>query len=59
MWLGSGMAVAVWLWHKLAAVAPVGPLAWESPYATGAALKLKTKRKEKEKIQESPCGTAG
>ena len=29
----------LWLWHKPAAVAPIGPLAWEPPYATGAALK--------------------
>ena len=27
----------LWLW--LAAVALIGPLAWETPYATGAALK--------------------
>ena len=35
MWLGSGAAVAV---------APTQPLAWEPPYAAGAALK---KKKEK------------
>ena len=30
-----------WLWLRcrLAAVAPTGPLAWEPPYAVGAALK--------------------
>ena len=28
-----------WLWHGQAATAPVRPLAWESPYASGAALK--------------------
>ena len=27
------------LWCRLAVVAPIGPLAWEFPYATGAALK--------------------
>ena len=27
------------LWHSLAATAPIRPLAWEPPYATGAALK--------------------
>ena len=26
------------LWHRLVATAPVGPLAWEPPYAMGAAL---------------------
>ena len=29
----------LWLWHCLAAVAPVEPLAWELPYAMGTALK--------------------
>ena len=33
----------VLLW--LAAVVPVGPLAWESPYAGGVALKRKKKKK--------------
>ena len=35
---GSDPAL-LWLWFKLAAIAPIGPLAWESTYATGAALK--------------------
>ena len=29
----------LWLWHRLVAVALNGPLAWEPPYAMGAALK--------------------
>ena len=36
----------LWLWRWLAAVAPVVPLAWETPYATGAALKSKAKKKK-------------
>ena len=40
---GSDPAL-LWLWCRLA----VGPLAWESPYATSVALKSK-KKKEKEK----------
>ena len=36
----------LWLWHRLAAVAPIRPLAWESPYAAGAALKSKKKKKD-------------
>ena len=28
----------LWLWHRLAAVAPIQPLAWEPPYAESAAL---------------------
>ena len=34
----------LWLWHRLVAAAPIQPLAWEPPYATGAALE-KTKKK--------------
>ena len=29
----------LWLWCRPAAVAPIQPLAWEPPYAVGAALK--------------------
>ena len=35
--------VLLWLWCKLAAVAPIRPLAWDLPYAMGAALKKKKK----------------
>ena len=34
----------LWLWRRPAAAAPIGPLAWESPYAEGAALKRKIKK---------------
>ena len=34
----------LWLWYRPAAAAPIGPLDWELPYATVAAIK-------KEKIQ--------
>ena len=33
------------LWHRLAATAPIRPLAWESPYAMGAALEKTLKKK--------------
>ena len=29
----------LWLWHRPEATALIGPLAWEPPYATSAALK--------------------
>ena len=29
----------LWLWRRLEATAPIGPLAWEHLYAVGAALK--------------------
>ena len=37
---GSNPAL-LWLWCRLAAVALIQPLAWELPYAMGAALKNK------------------
>ena len=38
----------MWLWRRPAATAPIRPLAWEAPHATGAALKgQKTKKKIK------------
>ena len=58
---GSGVAVScgvgcrrdsdlglLWLWYRLAVVAPIRPLAWEPTYAAGMALKRqKTKKKKK------------
>ena len=35
----------LWLWWRLAAVAPIGPLALESSYAVGAALEKAKKTK--------------
>ena len=35
---GSDPAL-LWVWCRPAAIAPIGPLAWEAPYAVGAALK--------------------
>ena len=39
--------VLLWLWCRLAAVAPVRSLAWEPPHAVGMALKSK-KQKQKQ-----------
>ena len=39
----------LWLWHRPAATAPNGPLAWEPPYVMAAALKRQKKKKRKEK----------
>ena len=36
----------LWLWRRPVAIAPIGPLAWELPYAAGAALKRKNKTKQ-------------
>ena len=47
----------LWLWCRPAAVALTGPLAWEPPYAAGAAQEIatttkdkKTKKKKKKKF---------
>ena len=48
--LGSDLAL-LWLWHRLAAVSLIQPLALELPYATGVALKRK---KEKTKQKRKP-----
>jgi len=45
---GSGIG---WWQHRLAATAPIGPLAWELPYAAGTALKKERKTKKKKKSQ--------
>jgi len=39
----------LWLWRRPASIAPVRPLAWEPPYAAGAALEKAKKTKEKKK----------
>ena len=42
--------VLLWLWYKLAATAPIRPLAWETPNAMATALKTPKKKKEKKKV---------
>ena len=45
-----GLDMVLWLWHRLEAVDPIRPLAWEPPCAAGGALKGKKKKKrEREK----------
>ena len=43
-WVG-GLAL-LWLWCRLAAVAPIRPLAWEPPYAGGAAQEVARRQKK-------------
>ena len=40
----------LWLWCRLEVTAPIRPLAWEPPYAPGAAIE-KTKKKPKKPIE--------
>ena len=45
--------VLLWLWCRPAAAAPIQPLAWKHPYATGVDLKgRKKKRKELNTVGE-------
>ena len=47
----------LWLWCRLEAVAPIGSLAWEPPYALGMALKSKKeKKKERKKRKKENLG---
>ena len=46
MQLGSHL---LWLWQRLAAIAPTQPPAWEPPYAKGVALKRQKTKKQKTK----------
>ena len=39
----------LWLWCRLAATAPIRPLAWEPPYAEGVALKRQKTKQNKTK----------
>ena len=41
--------VLLWLWRRPAAVAPIRFLAWEPPYAVGAALEKDKKEKKRQK----------
>jgi len=41
----------LWLWCRPAATAPVRPLAWEPPYAAGAALEKAKRQKKIKKIK--------
>ena len=50
---GSDPAL-LWLWCRLAATAPIRPLAWEPLYAVGAALE-KTEKKNTKYMPESAC----
>ena len=39
----------LWLWHRSVATAPIRSLAWETPYAVGAAQEMVKEKKEKKK----------
>ena len=41
--------VLLWLLCRLVATAPTGPLAWDPPYAAGAAQEMAKRQKKKKK----------
>ena len=45
---GSDPAM-LWLWRRPVATAPIRPLAWEPPYAAGAAQEIAKRQKKKKK----------
>ena len=46
-------AALLWLWRRPVATAPVRPLAWEPPYAPGAARRNSKKTKKKKRKGEN------
>ena len=45
----------LWLWRRPVATAPTGPLAWEPPYAAGAALPPPQKRERTRAAERGAC----
>ena len=43
----------LWIWHRPAAIALIRPLAWESPFVAGVALKRQKKKKKKKKKEKT------
>ena len=51
---GHGLdPVLLWLWSRPASTAPIGPLAWDPPYAASVALKKQKERKKKHKAKQN------
>ena len=53
----SSDCALLWLWRRPAATALIRPLAWEPPYAMGAAIKKIKKDEKKEKRNHSFGGS--
>ena len=48
----------LWLWCRPVAVAPIRPLAWEPPYAAGAALERQTNKQTNKQTKRSNADIA-
>ena len=46
----------LWLWRRPVATAPIRPLAWEPPYATGVAQEMAKRPKKKKEIDGHNSG---
>ena len=55
---GSDPAL-LWLWCRLAATAPIQPLAWEPPYAAGAAQEIAKRQKKKKSLASQGLESIG
>ena len=49
----SSAPALLWLWHRSAAAALIQPLAWDPPYAIGAALKSQKAKQNKTKHHQT------
>ena len=56
---GLDSALLLWLWHRQVAAAPIQLLAWELPYAAGAALKSKKRKASPGQRQSGPLLSRG
>ena len=46
----------LWLWNRSAVVALIGPLAWEPPFAVGAALEKAKRHTQKKRNDKNDIG---
>ena len=53
---GSDLAL-LWLWHSVAATAPIRLLAWEPPYASGVVQEMAKKTKKTKKKKKNSDNT--
>ena len=55
LWCHGLDLALLWPWPRLVATAPIGPLAWEPPYALGEALKKTERPKKERKRKRKKC----
>ena len=50
---GGSDPALLWLWRRPGATAPIQPLAWEPPYAAGAAQEISKRQKKKKEEHDT------